>query len=87
MVIGILVTGKGCGSSADLVMGRVIEMVLRTADGVIEYGQRDEAYRQRCNMDRVIGMKGTSKGCGSCGDGVTGCCQRDKVYWQTMWLL
>ena len=29
-------------------------------------------------------MKGTSKGCGCSGDGVTGCGQRDKGYWQNM---
>ena len=34
--------------------------------------------------DRVIGMKGTGKGCGSSGDGVTRCGQRDKGYWQTL---
>ena len=38
------------------------------------------------SWDRVIGMKGTGKGCGSSGDGVKGCGQRDKGYWQT-WLL
>ena len=38
------------------------------------------------SWDRVIGMKGTGKGCGSSGDGVTRCGQRDKGYWQT-WLL
>ena len=30
------------------------------------------------SWDRVIGMKGTGKGCGSSGDGVTRCGQRDK---------
>ena len=36
------------------------------------------------SWDRVIGMKGTGKGCGSSGDGVTRCGQRDKGYWQTL---
>ena len=30
-------------------------------------------------------MKGTGKVCGSCGDWVTGCSQRDKGNWQRMW--
>ena len=47
VVKGIQGTGKGCGSSADGVMGRVIEMVLRTAAGVIERGKRDSGYRKR----------------------------------------
>ena len=59
MVGGIQDTGKGCGSSADGIMGRVIGM--KGAD-------------KRCGFswDGIIGMKGTSKGCGSCGDAVTG---------------
>ena len=32
-------------------------------------------------------MKGTGKGCGSSGDGVTRCGQRDKGYWQTLVLV
>ena len=36
------------------------------------------------SWDRAIGMKGTGKGCGSSGDGVTRCGQRDKGYWQTL---
>ena len=54
MVGGIEGTGKGCGSSADGVMRRVIGM--KGADKV-----------RLSSWDEIIGMKGTSKGCGSCG--------------------
>ena len=36
------------------------------------------------SWDRLIEMKGTSKGCGSFRDVVIGCGQRDKGYWQNM---
>ena len=32
-------------------------------------------------------MKATSKGCGSCGDGVIGCAHRNKGYRQRVWFL
>ena len=38
------------------------------------------------SWDRVIGMKGTSKGCGSSGDGIIVCGQRNKGTGKT-WLL
>ena len=38
-------------------------------------------------MGVVRGMKRTSKDCGSCGDGVTGCDQIDKGYIQRVWFL
>ena len=94
-VIGMKGTGKGCGSSRDVVIG---------------CGQKDKVYQQRVwflrgwgnrvwsdcskdtdkgcgSWDRVIGMKGTGKGCGSSRDVVIGCGQKDKVYQQRVWFL
>ena len=73
VVCGIQGTVKGCGSSADGVMGMVM-------------GMKGTVKGCGSSWNRVIVMKGTGKGCGSSGDGVTRCGQRDKGYWQT-WLL
>ena len=56
-VCGIQGTVKGCGSSADGVMGMVM-------------GMKGTVKGCGSSWDRVIVMKGTSKGCGSSADGV-----------------
>ena len=61
--------GKGCDSSADRVMVRVIRM---------------KGTGKGCgsSWDEVIGMKSTSKGCGSSAE--IGCGQRDEGHRETM---
>ena len=69
VVRGIQCTGKGCDSSADRVMVRVIRM---------------KGTGKGCgsSWDEVIGMKSTSKGCGSSAE--IGCGQRDEGHRETM---
>ena len=90
-VLGMKVTSKGCGSSADV----VIEYDQRDegyrhtvwSEGLRLLAKGKNHTHTRGSWDGIIGMKGTSKGCGSSRDVVIGCGQKDKVYQERAWFL